>query len=111
MEARAIGKTIRIAHRKIRLVVDLIRGKDVKEAQTILMFTPRGASPVIDKVLHSAVANATHNQNMNPDNLYVKEVWANESITMKRMRPRAKGSGHLIRKRTSHITVVVAERE
>ena len=75
MEARAIGKTIRIAPRKVRLVVDLIRGKDVKEAQAILMFTPRGASPVIAKVLDSAVANATHNQNMNPDNLYVKEAY------------------------------------
>src|SRR5690606_24487889 len=98
MEARAVGKTIGIAPRKVRLVVDLIRGKDVKEAQAILMLTPRGASPVIAKVLDSAVANATHIQNMNPDNLYVKEVWANGSITMKRMRPRAKGSGHLIRK-------------
>ncbi|MFA5670748.1 MAG: 50S ribosomal protein L22 [Balneolaceae bacterium] len=111
MEAKAIGKTIRIAPRKVRLVVDLIRGKNVKEAQAILMFTPRGASPVIAKVLNSAVANATHNLNLNPESLFVKEVWANESITMKRMLPRAKGSGHLIRKRTSHITVVVAERE
>lgn len=84
MEAKAIGKTIRIAPRKVRLVVDLIRGKNVKEAQAILMFTPRGASPVIAKVLDSAIANATHNLNLNPENLFVKEVWANESITMKK---------------------------
>jgi len=74
MEAKAIGKTIRIAPRKVRLVVDLIRGKNVKEAQAILMFTPRGASPVIAKVLDSAIANATHNLNLNPENLFVKEV-------------------------------------
>ncbi len=111
MEAKAIAKTVRIAPRKVRIVIDLIRGKNVKEARAILMFTPRGASPVIAKVLNSAIANATHNQNLNEDSLFVKEVWANESVTMKRMLPRAKGTGNVIKKRTSHITVVVAERE
>ncbi|HLS99934.1 MAG TPA: 50S ribosomal protein L22 [Acholeplasma sp.] len=111
MEAKAIAKTVRIAPRKVRLVIDLIRGKNVKEARAILMFTPRGASPVIAKVLNSAVANATHNLKLNEETLYVKEVWANESVTMKRMLPRAKGTGNIFKKRTSHITVVVAERE
>lgn len=111
MEAKAIAKTVRIAPRKARLVVDLIRGKNIKEARAYLMFTPKSASPIVAKVLNSAVANATHNLNMNEEKLFVKEVWVNESVTMKRMLPRAKGTGNLIKKRTSHITVVVAERE
>ena len=111
MEAKAIANTVRITPRKARLVLDLIRGKDIKEAQAILMFTPRAASPIILKVLNSAVANATHNLNLDAANLYVKEIYANEGVVMKRMMPRAKGSGDIIKKRTSHITVVVAERE
>ena len=73
METKAIARTIRIAPRKARLVIDLIRGKNIKEAQAILMFTPRAASPIILKVLNSAVANAEHNNNQNIDNLYVKK--------------------------------------
>ncbi|MGI6787422.1 MAG: 50S ribosomal protein L22 [Acholeplasmataceae bacterium] len=111
MEAKATAKTVRIAPRKARLVVDLIRGLDVREAQAVLMFTPRGASPVVLKVLNSAIANAENNYSMNVDNLYVKECYVNEGITMKRLLPRAKGQGDIISKRTSHITVVVAERE
>lgn len=111
MEAKAIAKTVRIAPRKARLVIDLIRGKNIKEAQAILMFTPRAASPIILKVLNSAVANATNNLNLNVDNLYVKEAFVNEGVRMKRMMPRAKGSGDIIQKKTSHIAVVVAERE
>lgn len=111
MEAKAIAKTVRIAPRKARLVVDLIRGKNIKEARAYLMFTPKAASPIVAKVLNSAVANATHNLNMDENKLFVKEVWVNESVTMKRMLPRAKGTGNVIKKRTSHITVVVAERE
>ncbi len=111
MESKAVAKTVRIAPRKARLVIDLIRGKDIKEAQAILMFTPRAASPIILKVLNSAVANAEHNQNANADNLYVKEAFVNEGVRLKRLLPRAKGQGDIIKKRTSHITVVVAERE
>lgn len=111
MEARATAKTVRITPRKARLVVDLIRGRNVKEAQAVLMFTPRGASPIILKVLNSAIANAENNLSLNVDNLYVKECYVNEGVRMKRLLPRAKGQGDIIQKRTSHITVVVAERE
>lgn len=111
METKAVAKTVRIAPRKVRLVIDLIRGKDIKEAQAILMFTPRGASPVILKVLNSAVANAENNNNANVENLYVKEVYVNEGARLKRLLPRAKGQGDIIQKRTSHITVVVADKE
>ncbi len=111
MEARATAKTVRISPRKARLVIDLIRGVNVKEAQAILMFTPRAASPVILKVLNSAIANAENNYSMDVDKLFVKECYVNEGVRMKRMLPRAKGSADVIQKRTSHITVVVAERE
>lgn len=111
METKAIARTIRIAPRKARLVIDLIRGKNIKEAQAILMFTPRAASPIILKALNSAVANAEHNNNQNIDNLYVKEAYVNEGVRLKRLLPRAKGQGDIIQKRTSHITVVVATKE
>ncbi|VEU80095.1 50S ribosomal protein L22 [Haploplasma axanthum] len=111
MEVKAIHRTARIAPRKARLVIDLIRGKNVKEAQAILMFTPRAASPIISKVLKSAVANAEHNNKLNVENLFVKEAYVSEGVTMKRMLPRAQGKGDIIQKRTSHITVIVAERE
>jgi large subunit ribosomal protein L22 len=107
---KAHAKTIRITPRKARLVIDLIRGKNVKEAQAILMFTPRAASPIILKVLNSAVANAAHNDKVNTENLFVKEAYVNEGVRLKRLLPRAKGQGDIIQKRTSHITVVVAER-
>ena len=111
MEAKAIAKTVRIAPRKARLVADLVRGKNIKEAQAILMFTPRAASPIILKVLNSAVANAEHNLELNVDDLFVKEIYINEGVRLKRLLPRAKGQGDIIQKRTSHITVVVAEKE
>lgn len=111
MEVKAIHNTARIAPRKARLVIDLIRGKNVKEAQAILMFTPRAASPLIAKVLNSAIANAEHNNKMDINNLYVKEAYVSEGVTMKRMLPRAQGKGDIIQKRTSHITVIVAEKE
>lgn len=110
-ESKAIHKTARITPRKARLVIDLIRDKDVREAQAILMFTPRSASPLILKVLNSAIANAEHNDNMDVDKLFVKAAYVGEGVRMKRMRPRAKGKGDIIQKRTSHITVIVAERE
>jgi len=111
MEAKAYVKSVRIAPRKVRLVLDLIRGKDAKEAEAILKFTPKGASPVIGKLLKSAVANAVNNNNMEESKLFVKECYADEGQTLKRWMPRAKGNASQILKRTSHITVVVAERE
>ena len=107
----AKANTIRIAPRKARLVVDLIRGKDIKEARAILMFTPKAASPVILKVLNSAVANAENNNNKKLEDLFVKEIYVNEGARLKRLLPRAKGKGDIIKKRTCHITVVVAEKE
>ena len=107
----AKANTIRIAPRKARLVVDLIRGKEIKEARAILMFTPKAASPVILKVLNSAVANAENNNNKKLEDLFVKEVYVNEGSRLKRLLPRAKGKGDIIKKRTCHITVVVAEKE
>jgi large subunit ribosomal protein L22 len=109
MEAKAIAKTVRIAPRKARLVADLIRGKKVGEAYAILKNTDKKASDIIEKVLMSAVANADHNLNLDVNTLFVKEAFVNEGTTLKRFRARAKGSASRINKRTSHITVVVAE--
>ncbi len=110
MEAKAIAKTVRIAPRKVRLVVDLIRGKNVGEAISILNFTPKAGSVVVLKALNSAIANAVHNYEMKVEELYIKEAVVNEGPTLKRFMPRAKGSASSIMKRTSHITIVVAER-
>lgn len=110
-QTRAVAKYIRIAPRKVRLVVDLIRGKGVQEALAILKFTPRGASPVVEKVVRSAVANAENNHNMDSDRLYVKEAFVDQGPTLKRFHPRAQGRAYTIFKRTSHITVVVAEKK
>lgn len=111
MQAKAVAKTVRIAPRKVRLVIDLIRGKDVGEAIAILRHTQRGASPVVEKVLQSAIANAEHNYEMDPDNLVVSEAFVDEGVTLKRFRPRAQGSASRINKRTSHITVVLTEKK
>ncbi|WP_186576163.1 50S ribosomal protein L22 [Aquibacillus kalidii] len=111
MQAKAVAKTVRIAPRKVRLVIDLIRGKSVGEAIAILKHTQRGASPVVEKVLNSAIANAEHNYEMNPDNLYISEAFVDEGVTLKRFRPRAMGRASQINKRTSHITVVVSEKK
>lgn len=111
MQAKAVAKSVRIAPRKVRLVVDLIRGKDVGEAIAILKHTQRGASPVVEKVLNSAIANAEHNYEMDPENLVVTEAFVNEGATLKRFRPRAQGRASKINKRTSHITVVVTEKK
>ncbi len=108
--ARAEAKTIRISATKVRLVINLIRGKSIKEAFSILKLTPNGASFAVEKVLKSAVANAEHNYQMEVEKLFVKEIFANEGITMKRFLPKAKGSASKLLKRTSNITVVVAER-
>jgi large subunit ribosomal protein L22 len=110
-QTRAVAKYIRIAPRKVRLVVDLIRGKRIEEALAILKFTPRGASPVVEKVLRSAIANAENNHNMDGEALFVKEVFVDAGPTLKRFHPRAQGRAFSIMKRTSHITVVVAEKK
>lgn len=111
MEAKAIAKTVRITPRKARLVVDLIRNKDVAEAKAILKLTNKQACEVVLKVLNSAVANAEHNYNMDVNNLYISSTYVTDGLRMKRMLPRAKGRGDVIQKRTCNITVVVAERE
>ena len=110
-QAKAIARYVRISPRKVRQVVDLIRGKDVQEALAILQFTPKRATEPITKVLNSAVANAEHNYDMDTDSLFVKEVYVDEGPTLKRIRPRAMGRADQIRKRTSHITVVVSEKK
>ena len=111
MQAKAVAKSVRIAPRKVRLVVDLIRGKDAGEAIAILKHTQRSASPVVEKVLKSAIANAEHNYDMDAENLYVSEAYVNEGITMKRFRPRAQGRASGINKRTSHVTIIVTEKK
>ena len=107
--AKATARTVRISARKARLVIDLIRNKTVGEAIAILKNTPRAASPVIEKVLNSAIANAEHNYDLDVSKLFISEAYVNEGPTMKRFRPRAKGGASRINKRTSHIAVVVKE--
>ncbi len=110
MDVKATAKTVRISARKIRLVLDLVRGKDCKEALGILELTPNHAADAIRKVVKSAMANATNNHSLDEEKLYIKACYADEGITIKRWMPRAKGSASPIMKRTSHITVVVDER-
>ena len=110
MEARAIAKEVRTVPRKARLVIDLIRGKSVKEADIILKNLNKESARLIRKVLISATANAENNLNLNKDNLYVKEAFINEGRTLKRMRFGSRGHVEPIKKRTSHITIVVSER-
>ena len=109
LEARAILKYARISARKVKIVADLIKGKDVNEALAIVKFTPKASSEIIEKLLKSAIANAENNHNMNSQNLYVAEIYANQGPTLKRIRPAAKGSAVRIRKRTSKITIVLRE--
>ena len=106
----AIARYVRISSRKVKIVLDLIRGKSVAEAQAILEFTPKAAAPVVLKVLNSAVANAENNQDLSRDTLYVAECFANQGPTLKRYRPRAHGRANRILKRTSHITVVLDQK-
>ena len=108
-EASATLKYARISARKIKIVIDLIRGKSVDEALAIVKFTPKAASEIIEKLLKSAIANAENNHGMNRGNLIVSEIYANQGPTLKRIRPAAKGSAVRIRKRTCHITIVVKE--
>ena len=107
---QAHAKYIRISPRKVRIVIDLIRGKSVDEARAILQFTPKAASPVVLKVLNSAVANAENNLEMRHEDLYVAEVYANPGPTLKRYIARSRGSASPILKRTSHISVVLDQK-
>ncbi len=111
MEARAIAKHVRISPRKVRLVVDLIRGKKIEEALGILKYTPQRASEAVTKVVKSAAANAENNLQMDRDELIIKACYVDQGPTWKRYQPRAMGRADVMRKRTSHITVIVGEKE
>lgn len=111
MEAKAIAKYVRMSPRKVGIVLDLVRGKNVNEAFAILNYTPREAAVVINKVLKSAVANAENNLELDPNRLYVAEAYVGQGPTLKRYQPHAQGRAFRINKRTSHVTLVVKERE
>jgi large subunit ribosomal protein L22 len=105
--ARASARYVRVTPQKARRVVDLIRGMPAAEAQAVLRFAPQSASEPVGKVLDSAIANAEHNHDLDPRSLVITEAYVDEGPTLKRFRPRAQGRAYRIRKRTSHITVVV----
>ena len=109
MEARAQARYVRVTPMKARRVIDLIRGMNAADAQAVLTFAPQAASEPIGKVLASAIANATNNHAMDARALVVSEAYVDEGPTMKRIRPRAQGRAYRIRKRSSHITVVVSD--
>lgn len=111
MEARATAKYIRISSQKVKIVLDLIRGKNFTEALNILKFTPKAASQPVEKLLRSAAANAENNYDMDLENVYIAEIQANQGPTLKRFRARAQGRGTQILKRTSHISILLKERE
>ncbi|HVA61186.1 MAG TPA: 50S ribosomal protein L22 [Mycobacteriales bacterium] len=106
----ARARYVRVTPMKVRRVVDLIRGMPAVEARSTLRFAPQSASEPVGKVLDSAIANAEHNGHLDPESLWVSEAYVDEGPTMKRFRPRAQGRAYRIRKRTSHITVVVESR-
>ncbi len=111
MQARAIARHVRISPRKLRLVANQIRGKSLDEAMAILQFTPQRGGRILEKVLKSAAANAENNHDMDPDLLYVAAALVDEGPRWKRWRPRARGRADKIIKRTSHVTVILEERE
>ena len=110
MEARAYLRNVRIAPRKVKIVCDLIRGKDAGVAMAILMQTPKAASEPVLKLLKSAAANAENNHQMDPEKLYVSTCYANPGPIIKRIMPRDHGRAYRINKRTSHVTIAVSER-
>ena len=110
-EAVARARFVRVSPMKARLVINEIRGKPVAEAKRILVFSPKKAARIIRKVLDSAVANAEHNFELDPDRLVVVKAFVDEGPRMKRLKPRAFGRADIIRRRLAHITVVVAEKE
>ena len=111
MEAKAIQRYVRISPRKVGIVCDLIRGKSVKQAEAILATTPKAASEPLLKLVRSAAANAENNHGMDPEKLYVAFALADPGPIIKRFRPRAQGRAFRINKRTTHITVVLKEKE
>lgn len=111
METRAEAKNMRISPRKMKPIADLVRGKNVKDAQAILKFTPRKGAEIFLKVLNSAVANAENNHHLNVETLFVKEIYANQGPTMKRWNAGSMGRANPVLKRSSHVGVVVAEKE
>ena len=111
MEAKAILKFARISPRKVEIVCDLIRGKDTKYAMAVMENTPKAACELMTKLLKSACANAENNFEMDPDKLYVKEAYVTPGPILKRMMPRAQGRAYRINKRTSHVTLAVAEKD
>ena len=108
--ARCTAKYIRIPSRKVHIVLDLIRGKSADQALAILMNTPKAASPVVAKVLNSAIANAENNLDLDRSTLYVAEAYANQGPTLKRFHPRSRGRAFSILKRSSHITVILDQK-
>lgn len=108
---KAVAKYVRISPRKVQLVINLIRGMKVQEAKAVLQATPNGATEPVQKLLDSAIANAENNMNLNSDSLFVAEVYADQGPTLKRFRPRAQGRATRIRKRTSHITIILGQAE
>ncbi|MGN1418633.1 MAG: 50S ribosomal protein L22 [Acutalibacteraceae bacterium] len=110
MQATAKATYIRIAPRKVKIVLDLIRGEDTEKALAILKYTPKAACEVVSKLLTSAIANA-ENKDMDTSRLYVAECYVNQGPTLKRIRPRAQGRAYRINKKTSHITLVLKEAE
>jgi ribosomal protein L22 len=110
LKAVAHLRNVRISNRKVKIVADLIRNKNVEDALNILNYAPKAASILLYKLLKSAMANAENNHNMKTEKLYVAEIYANEGPTLKRIRPAAKGTANRINKRTSHITIVLKER-
>ena len=111
MEARAILKYARISPRKVKIVLDLIRNQDADKAMAILKFTPKAACEYLEQLLKSAIANAENNHNMDVSKLYVAECFVGPGPTLKRIRPKDHGRAHRILKRTSHITLVLREKE
>ncbi len=109
--ARATLSYARISSRKVKIMADLIRGKDIDEALAIVKYAPKASSEILEKLLKSAISNAENNHHMEHSKLYVAEIYANQGPTLKRIRPAAKGSAVRIRKRTSHITIVLKERD
>lgn len=111
MEAKALAKYVRMSPSKLKPVCDLVRGKELNEALAILKFTPGKGAAIVEKVVKSAAANAENNFDLNPDKLYVAEVYANQGSTMKRWRAGAQGRASIILKRTSHVGCTLRERD
>ena len=109
MQVSATAKRLRVSPRKARLVVDQVRGKSVSDAIDILSFSPQKSAPLVRKVLESAIANAESNEGADVDDLRISEVFVNEGITIKRLRPRARGRADRVLKRTCHVTVTLSD--